>query len=174
MIWLPCNLGCPVNVTFVSYQVFLGRLVQATIRRCPNDSSPAWTVCGPAWIMLTSLLPALPAPSPRLMGRTLATVSLLRQESNKALLSGGCTSHFGLTSPPAPLLLTSWIQHRSPPPIHPPCWSSSNTHKPPPPPPPSQARPSPALFPDPRTHSSKTPLMTHFLTSLTTLLKHHV
>ena len=48
--------------------------------------------------MLTSLLPALPAPSPRQMGHILATVSLLRQESNKALVSGGCTSHLGLTS----------------------------------------------------------------------------
>ena len=61
-------------------------------------TSPAWTMHGPAWIMLTSLLPALPAPSPRLMGHIWATLSLLRQESNKALISGGCTSHLGLTS----------------------------------------------------------------------------
>ena len=72
--------------------------------------------------------PALPAPSPRLVGHMLAAVSLLRQESNKALVSWGFTSHSGLTSPPAPLLphLLNSTPH-NPPLTHPPHWCYSNT-----------------------------------------------
>ena len=146
-----------MNVTFISYQVFVGRLVQAPIMHCLKDSSPAFSS---------------PSPSPRLVGHMLAAVSLLRQESNKALVSWGFTSHSGLTSPPAPLL--PHVLNSTPPTPHSPSPLMLLKHsKPPPPPPPSPARPCRALFPDPGTHSSKIPV-THFLTSLTTLLKYHV